>query len=419
MAFILYTAAVLLLSIKSTSGICPQNCSCDNEYQLAVNCDDVKLRYLPPLLHPGTQFLRLSKCQIEQLDLDVMELYPGKFSETCLRYFNIVVIASPTKCTNYLFLGKSAFLASLRMYLDLSSNRLQRIESNALEDLGELLELNLSYNLLNNFSFEIFTGLINLQKLRIAGNQITRFDDSPLSKTLPNLRNIDLSQNMITSIPSDTFLGLKLIKAIDLSSNLLKEIPTFDQNNLVNLKYLNMNFNKLREITPHSFRQLLSLLELDLARNEFSVLSASAFDGLFHLKELKLSEQMYLRKIQNGAFSGLASLEVLNLSHSQILEYIDENAFEVSHALRTFDASYCSLKTFPSGLFDWKRVTELRLHGNPLHCDHKLLSFLPDILRLRSIHNVICASPNDLYNISISALVSVCIIALNDWTLSM
>ncbi|VDM98851.1 unnamed protein product, partial [Onchocerca ochengi] len=58
-------------------GLCPQNCSCDNDYQLAVNCYNVKLRYLPPLLHPGTQSLRLSKCQIEQLDPDVMELYPG------------------------------------------------------------------------------------------------------------------------------------------------------------------------------------------------------------------------------------------------------------------------------------------------------------------------------------------------------
>ncbi|VDM98729.1 unnamed protein product, partial [Onchocerca ochengi] len=58
-------------------GLCPQNCSCDNDYQLAVNCYNVKLRYLPPLLHPGTQSLTLSKCQIEQLDPDVMELYPG------------------------------------------------------------------------------------------------------------------------------------------------------------------------------------------------------------------------------------------------------------------------------------------------------------------------------------------------------
>ncbi|VDO58671.1 unnamed protein product, partial [Onchocerca flexuosa] len=208
-------------------------------------------------------------------------------------------------------------------------------------------------------------------------------------------------------IASDTFLGLNLITTIDLSANFLKEIPIFGQNNLINLKYLNMSSNKIKRIEPNSFRQLISLLELDLAKNEFSTLPALAFDGLFRLQQLKLNEQLFLREIQSGAFSGLASLEVLNLSCSRILEYIDKDAFEVSHALRVFDVSFCALKTFPPTLFDWKRVAELYLHGNPLHCNHELLTFLPDVLRLRSIHDVICVTPHELYNISISSLVMI------------
>uniref|UniRef100_A0A0R3RP55 LRRCT domain-containing protein n=1 Tax=Elaeophora elaphi TaxID=1147741 RepID=A0A0R3RP55_9BILA len=97
-------------------------------------------------------------------------------------------------------------------------------------------------------------------------------------------------------------------------------------------------------------------------------------------------------------------LEVLDLSDSNLLEYIDEDAFEVSDALRIFNVHSCALKTFPPTLFDWKKVAELYLHGNPLHCDHKLLTFLPDVLRLRSIHNVICATPTELHNVSISSL---------------
>ncbi|EJW73916.1 hypothetical protein WUBG_15174 [Wuchereria bancrofti] len=49
-------------------------------------------------------------------------------------------------------------------------------------------------------------------------------------------------------------------------------------------------------------------------------------------------------------------------------------------------------------------VAELQLNGNPIHCDYKLLAFLPDVLRLRSIHNVICVTPDELHNISISSL---------------
>lgn len=84
------TTLLLLLSINSVFGLCPLNCSCDNEYQLSVNCNYVKLQYLPSLLHPGTQSLRLFKCQIEQLDSDIMELYPSLLYQ--FTHFNVKII---------------------------------------------------------------------------------------------------------------------------------------------------------------------------------------------------------------------------------------------------------------------------------------------------------------------------------------
>ncbi|KAM3724332.1 Insulin-like growth factor-binding protein complex acid labile subunit [Dirofilaria immitis] len=403
---------LLLFFINCILTLCPQNCSCDNEYQLAVNCNNVKLRYLPSLLHPGTQFLRLSKCQIEQLDPDVMELYPdmihldlsnnniSTLGNNIFRYQTKVQFLNLSN-NNFSSIFDNSFQGLHRLeYLDLSSNKLQTIESNALRHLSELLELDLSNNLLQNLSFATFTDLANLQKLIVAGNQIA-YLDGRIIKSLPNLRIIDLNQNIITTIGTDTFIGLYLITAIDLSANFLTKIPNFG---LPSLKYLNISSNKIKQIESNNFRQLISLVELNLAKNEFSILPTSAFDGLFRLQQLHLNDQWYLRRIENGAFSGLASLEVLNLSHSHILEYIDKDAFEVSQALRVFDVSSCSLKTFPSTLFDWKRVAELYLYDNPLHCDHKLLTFLPNVLRLRSIHNVICVTPDEFHNISISSL---------------
>uniref|UniRef100_A0A1I7V8D7 Leucine Rich Repeat family protein n=1 Tax=Loa loa TaxID=7209 RepID=A0A1I7V8D7_LOALO len=368
---ILHTIALLLVSISSILGLCPQNCTCDNEYQLAANCNNVKLRYLPSLLHPGIQSLRLSKCQIEQLDVDIMELYPdiihldlssnhiSMLANNVFRYQGKTEILNLSN-NNFPVVFRNSFRGLHRLQsLDLSSGKLQTIEWNALKHMPELLELDLSYNILQNLSFATFIGLKKLEKLIVAGNQITYLNDGPLSRILPNLRTIDLSKNMITT---------------------------------------------LKKIESHNFRQLQSLLELDLTDNEFSILPALSFDGLFRLKQLKLSEQQYLREIQSGAFFGLASLEVLNLSYSNLLEYIDENAFEVSHALRIFNVRFCALKTFPPTLLDWKRVAELHLYGNPFHCDYKLLTFLPDVLRLRSIHDVICATPDELRNISISSL---------------
>ncbi|VDM99915.1 unnamed protein product [Thelazia callipaeda] len=187
--------------------------------------------------------------------------------------------------------------------------------------------------------------------------------------------------------------------------NFLIGIHSLQQNGLKQLEYLNISHNKIRKIESNNFQSFDSLLELDLAANEFSVLLTSTFSGLVRLKKLNLAEQRCLRRIQTGAFLDLTSLEVLNVSYSPTLEYIDENAFIVSTSLRIFDANFCALKALPYRLFDWERVSQLNLYGNQFHCDRKLLTFLPTILHSKSIKRVVCASPRELVNRSISSLV--------------
>lgn len=125
--------------------------------------------------------------------------------------------------------------------------------------------LNFSGNNLQHLMSERFykMGLINLQKIYLARNQLSRIHDRAF-RGLSNLVELDLSDNVLPAIPSETF------------------------SDYTSLMRLILNGNAIRELKSNAFRYLSFLTTLELSNCQLSTIEDEAFLGLDNLEWLKL-----------------------------------------------------------------------------------------------------------------------------------
>lgn len=128
----------------------------------------------------------------------------------------------------------------------------------------------------------------DMQLLRLRQNQIVHIDRGTF-RELINLEQLDLSDNLITQIPSDAFERTSKLKVLSLSKN---KITMLDKNlflNLLELEELLLDGNELREFPKNVLSQLSQLNIVDLSHNQLAHLDSSTFAQLKHLKWLDLS----------------------------------------------------------------------------------------------------------------------------------
>ena len=106
-------------------------------------------------------------------------------------------------------------------------------------------------------------GLVNLQRVYLARSRLGHLDDLTF-QGLTNLVELDLSDNMLTTIPV----------------NALAELPA--------LMRLSLARNPVRRVSAGSFRTLRYLITLELSQCQIEAVEVGAFDGLKTLEWLKL-----------------------------------------------------------------------------------------------------------------------------------
>ncbi|XP_044254955.1 leucine-rich repeat-containing protein 24-like [Tribolium madens] len=132
------------------------------------------------------------------------------------------------------------------------------------------------------------------QVLDFSGNFLSNLRRELFSnKQLINLQRIYLSNCQIKIINEKTFKGLSNLVELDLSRNLLETVPT------------------------SSFVDCPSLMRLTLSSNPLTVLNRLAFNHLSYLSTLEL-DKCKIAEIEDGAFEGLHSLEWLLLEDNSL-----------------------------------------------------------------------------------------------------
>ncbi|OXA46761.1 Protein toll [Folsomia candida] len=133
-------------------------------------------------------------------------------------------------------------------------------------------------------------------------------------KVMPNLENLDLTNNDLDSLPS--FQDLQFLTRLQLFSNRLTTIPndTFTHN--FHLEEIRLGSNRLSKLDMTIFPS--SLIFLDLADNRITTITNQSFVNLFGLQVLNLNSNP-LEHVESGVFSPLKNLTELSLDYSKLL----------------------------------------------------------------------------------------------------
>ncbi|XP_040271165.1 platelet glycoprotein Ib alpha chain isoform X2 [Bufo bufo] len=123
--------------------------------------------------------------------------------------------------------------------LILSSNNLKSLSTSSFNGLKELTELDASDNGMTSFEIDL---ALNLEELHLANNTLKTL---PMVSQLPQLTTLQLSNNHITTIPENAFMGLKKLTRLELQHNYIDSLDEQVFEGLRSLKHLDLSYNQL------------------------------------------------------------------------------------------------------------------------------------------------------------------------------
>ncbi|XP_032391878.1 leucine-rich repeat and immunoglobulin-like domain-containing nogo receptor-interacting protein 1 [Etheostoma spectabile] len=228
-------------------------------------------------------------------------------------------------------------------------------------------------------------------------------------QTLTQLLDLDLSDNIMVIIEVEAFLGLQSLITLRLARNRLKIIPVGVFAGLPKLKLLDISRNEILVFLDFTFRDLTALQFIEAADNDLVFISHQAFTGLTSLQELHLDGcnltavptealtqlgslkrlhfyRMGITTLPNYSFRHLERLKELLISHCHWLENLSGNSL-FGLNLTSLTIRHCNLSVVPYiSLHHLVYLVYLDLSFNPITYIHENL--FGDLLRLQELHLV-------------------------------
>lgn len=255
---------------------CPQECECPPNFSSALYCDSRNLRYLP-------------------------------------------------------------FVPSRMKYAYFQNNQITTIQEGAFDNATNLEWLALHGNQITSEKMgkRVFAKLKNLERLYLEQNNLTKMP-TPLPRSL---RELHLSYNQISKVPSNALEGLENLTALYLSHNQIHEIGS----NLKGLK---------------------SMILVDLSYNQLRRVP----DGLPGALEQLYLEHNNIQTVPDDFFKVSPKLLYVRMSHNSLTnEGLSPNAFNTSSLLE-LDLSYNKLQKIPRVSTS---LENLYLQGNRINGEHQ------------------------------------------------
>ncbi|RVE72757.1 hypothetical protein OJAV_G00044530 [Oryzias javanicus] len=273
------------------------------------------------------------------------------------------------------------------------------------------VSLNLGHNKLTSINPEAFANLPNLRELRLDHNELTSIPDlGPAASKIAslylhdnNIRSIDgrrirelvsvetldLSNNEITELRGHCFPAGLRIRDLYLSKNKISvlELGALDRLSS-SLQVLRLSRNRISQIPIRAF-QLRKLTQLELNRNRIRQIEGLTFQGLSSLEVLKLQRNS-ISKLTDGAFWDLAKMKVLHLEYNNLTEVNSGSLYGLTSLTQLFLSNNSIAHINPDGLKFCQKLRELNLSYNNLtRLDEGSLAMLGDLHTLRLGHNSI------------------------------
>ncbi|KAK6944357.1 Leucine-rich repeat [Dillenia turbinata] len=141
--------------------------------------------------------------------------------------------------------------------------------------------------------------------------------DTTIGK-LEKLQSLNLSNNKITSLPSD-FYSLGSLKSLDLSFNQISGVMPSNIGNFDQLEFLDLSGNKFSGVIPDSVSSLSSLQVLKLSQNGFQSNIPSGILNCQSLVSVDLSLNKLSGSLPDGFRFAFPKLKSLNLAGNEIV----------------------------------------------------------------------------------------------------
>uniref|UniRef100_A0A1I8Q8V1 LRRCT domain-containing protein n=1 Tax=Stomoxys calcitrans TaxID=35570 RepID=A0A1I8Q8V1_STOCA len=163
---------------------------------------------------------------------------------------------------------KSCHLAGGVVRLMAANNSLKGLD---ITDKLSVQEIQMQGNLLE--SLDDFQGMLNLQKLDVSHNRLTRLKSSVekfFYMELPNLEQLNMAWNHLRNLSNQDFLIMTKLSTLDLGNNHLFELAIESLEPLKSLHYLHIEGNHLMEFDVVNLKKSHALLqEISLGNNDW------------------------------------------------------------------------------------------------------------------------------------------------------
>lgn len=263
--------------------------------------------------------------------------------------------------------------------LSLSRNSIAQIELFAFTNLRKLTVLDLSDNRLEQSSFDsrIFENNEKLTFLDLSRNNFLETFDSPLLKC-QHLKTLSIRNSHLSHIHDSFFSGLKNLINLDLSENVLLTLPHKSVMPLKSLKVINLEYNRINcelfETTQKYLENLKIILKIDRCGKHSK---KPMFEKMILAPELEFSnfhEDVDIDLVW-GENENNFTISKFNKSHRH------ENASEYYKRLSTSEISSCEQNDFELSLLcecvtQFSNFYEMRSQSNRLliqQIEHRIL----------------------------------------------
>lgn len=354
----LYLLATRVAITSETRRPCPQPCHC-NPALLEVNCSDSRVATVPEGLPVDTKLLNLThnkiKTLVHQQFHSLTQLLELDLSDNVMAVIEVEA-----------FLGLQSLLT-----LRLARNRLMIIPTGALAGLPKLKLLDISSNEILVFLDFTFRDLPVLQFMKAAGNDLV-FVSQQAFAGLSGLEELYLDGCNLTAVPTEAFTQLGGLRSFHFDQLSLTTLPNYSFRHLERLKELVISDCPLLENLSGNSLFGLNLTSLTIRHSRLNAVPYVALHHLVYLLYLDLSFNP-ITYIHGNLLGDLLRLQELHLLGGSLL-HIEIGAFRGLTHFKSLNVSGNLLDTLEVGAFhSVDTLKTLGIDNNPLACDCRLL----------------------------------------------